>query len=228
MKLLVIEDDRATADFIVGGLNQRGYTVDLATDGLDGLLLASEDTYDVLIVDRMVPRLDGLSMVKTLRAQEIHTPVLFLSALGAIEDRVQGLEGGGDDYLVKPFAFAELHARVVALARRPPIAPQVVTVLRVRDVELDRVRRIVTRAGQEIALQPTELKILELLLERAGTIVTRTMLLEQIWGFHFDPKTSVVETHISRLRAKIDAGCDEGLIRTVRGAGYIVDETTTG
>lgn len=222
MKILVVEDDKPTADFIVEGFEREGHTVDLAHDGLDGMMLACGGEYDVMVVDRMLPKLDGLNMVKTLRSQGNQTPVIFLSALGSLEDRVTGFEGGADDYLTKPFAFIELSARVNALARRGPGVPEA-TVLSARDLRLDRLKRIVTRSGEVVALQPTEFKLLEVLLERADQVVTKTMLLELVWDFHFDPKTSVVETHISRLRSKIDPPDEPGYIRTVRGAGYVVD-----
>lgn len=225
MKLLLIEDDRDTAAFILRGLREHGNTVDHAADGVDGLVLAQTGTYDVLVVDRMLPRLDGAALVRTLRAGGIGTPVLFLTAMGSIEDRVEGFAAGGDDYLVKPFAFAELHARVRSLARRPPLQ-QEVTHLRAGDLEMDLLRRRVTRGGETIELQPTEFRLLEFLLRRAGQVVTRTMLLEGVWDFHFEPRTSIVETHISRLRAKVDRGHPTALIQTVRGAGYRIDAPT--
>ena len=223
LKILLIEDDPEMARFVGGGLRQHGHVVDLASNGRDGMFLAAAEHYEVIIVDRMLPGLDGLSLVKTLRGAGVTTAVLFLTALGGIDDRVSGLEAGGDDYLVKPFAFAELLARIQALARRPPLAA-VQTVLRVRDLEMDLIKRTVTRAGRRIELQPQEFRLLEYLLRNAGRVVTRTMLLENVWDFHFDPKTSVVETHVSRLRAKVDRGFDEPLIHTVRGAGYRVGE----
>lgn len=226
MRLLIIEDDETTAEFIIQGFREQGHTVDHAADGLDGMMLATDSSYDVMVVDRMLPKLDGLNLVKTLRSQGNETPVIFLSALDSLDDRLTGFNEGGDDYLVKPFAFAELSARVTSLARRKPSGHSESShLLSVQDVTLDKLKRKVTRSGYEIELQPTEFKILQLLLERAGTVVTRTMLFEQVWDFHFDPKTSVIETHISRLRSKIDEGFEDGLIRTVRGAGYIVDET---
>lgn len=219
MKILLIEDDAETASFVACGLREQGHVVDVALSGRDGLFLAAEGGYDVMIVDRMLPGLDGLSLVKTVRGAGVKTPVLFLTTLGGIDDRVQGLEAGGDDYLVKPFAFAELLARVNALARRPPMAAAP-TVLRVADLEMDLLQRAVIRDGVRIELQPQEFKLLEYLLRNAGRVVTRTMLLENVWDFHFDPRTSVVETHISRLRAKIDRGFSVELIHTVRGSGY--------
>ena len=221
MRVLVIEDDAATAAYIQRGLREHGHVTDHAATGRDGLFLAEDGGYDVLVVDRMLPGLDGLALVRTLRAAGIATPVLFLTTRGGIDDRVEGLEAGGDDYLVKPFAFAELHARLQALARRPPLnaAPDV---LRVADLELDLRRHSVTRGGTPIALQPREFRILEVLMRHEGAVVTRTMLLEQVWDFHFDPRTNIVETHISRLRGKLDRGGDAELIHTVRGAGYMI------
>lgn len=219
MKVLVVEDDAETARYIARGLQELGHAVDVAPDGRDGLFHATEGGYDLLVVDRMLPLLDGLTLVKTLRGAGNKTPVLFLTTLGGVDDRVEGLEAGGDDYLVKPFAFSELAARVHALGRRPPIS-ETPTVLRVADLEMDLVKRRVSRQGATIELQPREFRLLEYLLRHAGEVVTRTMLLEQVWDFHFDPRTSVVETHISRLRQKIDRDFDPPLIHTVRGAGY--------
>lgn len=219
MKILVIEDDPETAAFIARGLKEHGHVADIAADGRDGLLQASGGEYDVLIVDRMLPGLDGLGVVRTLRAAGTRTPVLFLTAMGGVSERVEGLDVGGDDYLVKPFAFAELNARVSALARRPAL-PEVTTALRVGDLEMDLLTRRVTRAGREIDLQPQEFRLLEFLMRHSGRVVTRTMLLEGVWGFHFDPRTSVVETHISRLRAKIDREFPQPLLHTIRGSGY--------
>lgn len=221
MKILVIEDDRETADYLAQGLRAQGHVVETADNGRDGVFLASESPQDVLIVDRMLPGLDGLGVVRLLRASGVKTPALFLTALGAVGDRVRGLEAGGDDYLVKPFAFAELMARVNALARRPPLA-EVETVLRVGDLEMDLLKRNVTRGGARIELQPREFQILEYLMRHADRVVTRTMLLENVWDFHFDPKTNIVETHISRLRTKLNQGENPDLIQTVRGAGYIL------
>lgn len=221
MKILVIEDDTATLDYIARGLEERGHVVDKASNGRDGLMLGGSESYDVVIVDRMLPGTDGLSLVRILRGADIRTPILFLTTMGGIDDRVEGLEAGGDDYLIKPFAFSELLARVHALARRPALA-EVQTVLRVGDLEMDLLKHRVTRRGESIDLQPREFRLLEYLLRNADQVVTRTMLLEQVWDFHFDPKTSVVETHISRLRAKIDKPFDVELIHTVRGAGYTI------
>lgn len=210
------------ADFVVRGLNEHGHVVDRAENGLDGLVMAQDGEYDVLILDRMLPRMDGLSLAAALRKSGVQTPVLFLTALGSIDDRVSGFEAGGDDYLVKPFAFAELYARVGSLARRPPLSPPD-TALEVGSLRMDLLKREVTRSGKHIELQPTEFKLLEYLLRHAGQVVTRTMLLEGVWDFHFDPRTSVVETHISRLRAKVDKEYPTSLIKTVRGAGYMID-----
>jgi two-component system OmpR family response regulator len=219
MKVLVIEDDNDTSSYVARGLREHGHVVDVAGNGKDGLFLAAEGAHDVIVVDRMLPGIDGLALVKTIRGAGVRTPVLFLTALGGIDDRVAGLQAGGDDYLVKPFAFAELLARLHALARRPPL-PDVQTVLKVADLEMDLIRRVVTRAGERIELKPREFVLLEYLMRHAGQVVTRTMLLEHVWEFHFDPKTNVVETHISRLRAKVDRGHDAELIHTIRGAGY--------
>ncbi len=223
MKILVIEDDTETAAYIANGLKEHGHTADLAATGRDGLFLAAGEHYDVMVVDRMLPELDGLSIVRTIRSGGVSTPVLFLTALGGVDDRVSGLDAGADDYLVKPFAFSELVARINALARRPPIGSQT-TVLRVATLELDILKRTVTRAGQNIDLQPREFMLLEYLMRHAGEVVTRTMLLEHVWDFHFDPHTNVVETHISRIRAKVDKPFDTALIQTVRGAGYMILE----
>src|SRR5258707_7172456 len=223
MKVLLIEDDEQTTGFIDKGLREAGHIVDHAANGRDGLFFAAGGGYDVMIVDRMLPGLDGLGIVRTVRSAGVKTPVLFLTTIGGIDDRVQGLEAGGDDYLVKPFAFAELLARLQALARRPPLNHEP-TVLRVADLEMNLLKRVVTRAGEEIDLQPREFQLLEYLLRNAGRVVTRTMLLESVWDFHFDPKTNIVETHMSRLRGKVDRGHGAELIHTVRGAGYVLRE----
>lgn len=219
MKILVIEDDAETADYVAQGLREEGHVVCLAATGRDGLLFAAAESFDVIIVDRRLPGIDGLSIVKTIRGAGVKTPVIFLTTMAGVDDRVEGLEAGGDDYLVKPFAFSELLARVNALGRRPPLVDEQVT-LRVADLEIDLIRRKIARAGRAIDLQPREFRLLEYLARHAGRVVTRTMLLEHVWDFHFDPKTNVVETHISRLRAKIDKPFDQELIHTVRGAGY--------
>jgi two-component system, OmpR family, response regulator len=218
VRILLIEDDPETAEYVVAGLQSEAHDLEVAGDGRAGLLRAASETWDLLIVDRMLPGLDGLAVVRTLRASDIATPVLFLTTMGGIDDRVTGLNAGGDDYLIKPFAFAELAARVAALGRRPQrTAPD--TMLRVADLEINLLTRVVYRAGEEVALQPREYELLEYLMKHAGQVVTRTMLLENVWGFHFDPRTSLVESHISRLRGKIDRGRPK-LISTVRGSGY--------
>jgi two-component system OmpR family response regulator len=220
MKVLVIEDDTETLRYIARGLREHGHVVDDARDGRSGLFMAGSGGYDVLVVDRMLPQLDGLGLVRTLRGASVQTPVLFLTALRGVGDRVQGLEAGGDDYLVKPFAFTELLARLNALARRPPLAESTTT-LRVGDLELDLLKRVATRGGERIDLQPREFRLLEFMARHADRVVTRTMLLEGVWDFHFDPKTNIVETHISRLRGKLSrGGRDAELIHTVRGSGY--------
>jgi two-component system OmpR family response regulator len=219
MKILLVEDDIETAKYVVQGLEEAGHLAAVAGNGRDGLFRASGEDWDLLIVDRMLPGLDGMAVVRTLRGAGNVTPVLFLTTLGGIDDRVQGLNAGADDYLVKPFAFSELAARVAALGRRPRRAPQETT-LRVDDLEVDLLKRIVRRGAEEVDLQPREFRLLEYLMKHAGEVVTRTMLLENVWDFHFDPHTNVVETHISRLRGKIDKGRAIALIHTVRGAGY--------
>lgn len=219
MRILVIEDDQETAAYLAKALKETGAVVDIAHDGKEGLFMAAGETYEALIIDRMLPRLDGLSILRTLRASGNQTPVLILSALGEVDDRVAGLRAGGDDYLVKPFAFVELQARLEALLRRGQgEAPT--TQLRVGDLELDRLSRKVSRGGQPIELQPREFRLLEYLMRHAGQVVTRTMLLENVWDYHFDPQTNVIDVHISRLRAKIDKGFADALLHTVRGAGY--------
>ena len=220
MKVLVIEDDAETAAYIVRGLHEHGHVADHVADGQDGLVMAAGGGHDVLVVDRMLPGIDGLGLVRTLRAADVKAPVLFLTALRGVGDRVQGLEAGGDDYMVKPCAVAELLARLHALARRPPLSDIPVT-LRVADLELDLLRRTVTRGGERVELQPREFRLLEFLVRHADRVVTRTMLLEGVWDFHFDPRTNIVETHISRLRGKISRGGTEPeLIHTIRGSGY--------
>ena len=217
MNILVIEDDSETAALIAQALKAEGHVVDHAADGVAGLSLSQARTYAVAIVDRMLPGLDGLSLVKSMRASRVRAAVLFLTNLGGLDDRIEGLDAGGDDYLVKPFAVAELLARVNALGRRPSATE---TMLRVGYLELDVVKRSVVREGREIDLQAREFKLLECLMRHAGRVVTRTMLLEMVWEFYFEPKTNIVETHISRLRAKVDRGFDTELIHTVRGSGY--------
>ena len=221
MRILVIEDDKKTADYILKGLAECGHTADWVADGPEGLHRATSGKYDALVVDRMLPGLDGLAIVRALRAAEISVPVLILSALAHVDERVTGLRAGGDDYLSKPFAFSELHARLEALLRRPrAIAQQ--TQLQVDDLVMDLLTRRVTRAGRPIDLRPQEFKLLEYLLRHAGEVVTRTMLFEGVWDFHFDPQTNVVDVHISRLRHKIDKGFDKALIHTHRGGGYCI------
>ncbi len=222
MRILVIEDDRTTGSYVADGLREEGHVVDLVENGRDGLIQATTGNYDVLVVDRMLPGLDGLALIKTLRGAGVMTPALFLTSLGGVDDRIEGLNAGGDDYLVKPFAFGELSARVAALGRRPPTTREE-TVLRAGDLEMDLIRRRVTRAGQEIDLLPREFALLEHLLRHKGRVQTRTMLLEAVWDISFDPQTNVVETHVSRLRAKVDKPFDRDLIKTVRGAGYMIE-----
>ncbi|MEA2739142.1 MAG: two-component system, OmpR family, response regulator [Acetobacteraceae bacterium] len=220
MRILLVEDDLETAEYVVEGLQSEGHGLEVAVDGRAALIRAASESWDLLIVDRMLPGLDGLALVRTLRASGISTPALFLTTMGGLDDRVSGLNAGGDDYLVKPFAFAELAARVVALGRRSNrVVPD--TVLRVADLEIDLLARVVRRGGQPIELQPREYELLEYLMKHAEQLVTRTMLLEHVWGFHFDPRTSLVESHISRLRGKVDRGRPE-LITTVRGSGYCI------
>lgn len=219
MRVLLVEDDAETASYIAKGLGESGYVTDIASNGKDGLLQAAAEDYDVAIVDRMLPGLDGISLVETLRSTGKRTPVLFLSAKGRVEDRVKGLRAGGDDYLVKPFAFSELLARIEALLRRQG-GPGAETVLRAGDLEMDLLARTVTRGGRSIDLQPREFRLLEYLLRHEGQVVTRTMLLETVWDYHFDPQTNVIDVHISRLRQKIDRDFDKPLLHTVRGAGY--------
>jgi two-component system OmpR family response regulator len=228
MRILVIEDDQETRDYLVQGLSQGGHVVDAAGDGKDGLFLALEEEFDALVVDRMLPGLDGLSIVETVRSSGRQTPILILSALGEVDDRVEGLRRGGDDYLVKPFAFSELMARLDALVRRGDIET-VETRLQVADLEMDLLSRQVKRAGQSIELQPREFRLLEFLMRHSGQVVTRTMLLEKVWDYNFDPQTNVIDVHVSRLRRKIDKDFGEPLIQTVRGAGYVLraPETTS-
>ena len=221
MRILVIEDDREAAGWLIKGLGESGHVADHAADGEEGLNLAIEAIHDVLIVDRMLPKMDGLSIVRKLRDSGIKTPVLILSALADVDERVKGLRAGGDDYLGKPYAFAELLARVENLGHRANQAP-LETKLRAADLEIDLLTRAVTRGGKPILLQPREFKLLEYLVRNAGHIVTRTMLLENVWDYHFDPQTNVIDVHISRLRAKIDKGYDEPILQTVRGAGYMI------
>jgi two-component system OmpR family response regulator len=219
MRILIVEDDRQAAGYLAKGLKEQGYVVDLAADGKEGLHLAMTESYDVLVVDRMLPGLDGLSLIQSLRDNDNHTPVLILSALGEVDDRVKGLQAGGDDYLTKPYAFSELVARIEALLRRGS-ETRVDSRLRVADLEMDLLARTVTRNGQRIDLQPREFRLLEYLMRHSNQVVTRTMLLEKVWDYHFDPQTNVIDVHISRLRQKIDKSFATPLLQTVRGAGY--------
>ena len=222
MRVLVVEDDRETALFLQRSLKENGHVAEVAGDGELGLALAREGGWDVLIVDRMLPRLDGLTLIETLRREGARTPVLILSALGAVDDRVKGLRAGGDDYLAKPYAFSELLARVEVLARRRGGGRAEETRYQVGDLELDRLSHRVTRAGKPVDLQPREFRLLEYLMKHAGQVVTRTMLLENVWDYHFDPQTNIIDVHISRLRSKIDKEFDTPLLHTVRGAGYML------
>ncbi|MGV6818358.1 MAG: response regulator [Thiotrichales bacterium] len=223
MHILLIEDDQIAATYLTKGLTESGHTIERTTNGEDGLRLALTENYDVLIVDRMLPGRDGLSIIRTLRSKHIQTPALVLSALGEVDDRVEGLRAGGDDYLVKPYAFSELLARLDAIARREAKldTPEKLTLL---DLELDLVKHKVTRAGQLIRLQPREMRLLEYFMRQIGQTITRTMLLEQVWDLKFDPKTSVIDTQVSRLRAKIDKDFEPPLLHTIRGVGYKLDE----
>jgi two-component system, OmpR family, response regulator len=221
MKLLVIEDDREAAAFIETGLTEAGHTVHLSADGDSGFHLGETGQYDVMIIDRMLPRRDGLSVISGLRAKSIDTPVLILSALGQVDDRITGLKAGGDDYLTKPYSFAELLARVEVLGRRRGASAQQTT-YEAGGLRLDRLSNAVSRDGQEITLQPREFRLLEYLMARAGQVVTRTMLLEGVWDLHFDPQTNVIDVHISRLRSKIETQSGSPIINTVRGRGYMI------
>ncbi len=220
MRLLIIEDDRDAADYLVKAFREAGHVADHAADGEEGLALALHERYDVLVVDRLLPKLDGLSVIGTLRAKGVESPALILSALGAVDDRIKGLRAGGDDYLPKPYSFAELLARTEVLARRHGGRED--TLYRVGDLELDRLSHRVLRGTEEIMLQPREFRLLEYLMKHAGQVVTRTMLLENVWDYHFDPQTNVIDVHISRLRSKIDKGFARPLLHTVRGAGYMI------
>ena len=221
MRLLIVEDDREAAEYLRKALREAGHMAELAKDGEEGLALAQGGDFDVLVVDRMLPKRDGLSVISELRARGDKTPVLILSALGQVDDRVTGLRAGGDDYLAKPYAFSELLARIEALTRRTS-QQSGDTVYRVGDLELDRLSHRVTRGGKDIPLQPREFRLLEYLMQHAGQVVTRTMLLENVWDYHFDPQTNVIDVHVSRLRAKVDKGFDSALLHTVRGAGYMI------
>jgi two-component system OmpR family response regulator len=225
MKLLIIEDDAEAAGYLAKAFAEVGYVADLAADGLDGYAMARDGRYDVLIVDRMLPKMDGLSLIGGLREQKIETPVLILSALGQVDDRVKGLRAGGDDYLTKPYAFVELLARVEVLSRRKTGGASDTTVYRVGNLELDRLSHKLLRGGKDIILQPREFRLLEYLMKHAGQVVTRTMLLENVWDYHFDPQTNVIDVHISRLRSKIDKGPEAPLLHTIRGAGYMIRDS---
>ena len=221
MRILLIEDDRATADYVAKGLTEDGHVVDVAREGKQGLFLALNEPFDVVVTDRMVPGPDGLTIIRALRASGVRTPVLVLTALGEVDRRVEGLDAGADDYLAKPFAFAELRARVRALARRPA-GPAEDTELAVGDLRMDLLRRVVTRGGRVVELLPTEWRLLEYMMRHPGEVLTRTMLLEKVWDFSFDPTTNVVDVHVSRLRGKVDKPFDKPLIHTVRGSGYLL------
>ncbi|CAN7428766.1 response regulator transcription factor [Rhizobium sp. LjRoot254] len=223
MKILIIEDDLDAASYLVKAFREAGHSTEHASDGESGLFMASENNYDVVVVDRMLPRRDGLSVISELRKRGVNTPVLILSALGQVDDRVTGLRAGGDDYLPKPYSFTELLARVEVLGRRRG-SPEQDMVYKVGDLELDRLAHDVRRAGKEIVLQPREYRLLEYLMKNAGQVVTRTMLLENVWDYHFDPQTNVIDVHVSRLRSKIEKDFDRPLLRTVRGAGYMIKD----
>jgi len=223
MKLLLIEDDQRAADYVAHGLRECNHSVDHAADGAEGLTLALASRYDVIVADRMLPYMDGLAVVQALRAQGLTTPILILSALDKVDDRVKGLRAGGDDYLTKPFAFAELLARLEALQRRTVVS-EPVTRLRAGDLEMDLVARKVSRAGRSVELTAREYSLLEYLMRHAGQVVTRTMLLENVWDLHFDPQTNVIDVHVSRLRQALDGGSGKSLIHTVRGSGYVLED----
>ncbi|KPH80587.1 MULTISPECIES: response regulator transcription factor [Bosea] len=225
MRLLIVEDDAEAAAYLTKAFREAGHVADHAGDGLEGYAMAEGGGYDVLVVDRMLPRLDGLSLIRSLREQKDATPALILSALAQVDDRVKGLRAGGDDYLPKPYAFSELLARVEVLARRRGAPASEPTTYRVGDLDLDRLAHRVTRGGTEILLQPREFRLLEYLMKHAGQVVTRTMLLENVWDYHFDPQTNVIDVHVSRLRAKVDKGFEHPMIHTIRGAGYMVRDT---
>ncbi len=222
MKILLVEDDKQTSDYIAKGLREHGHVVDQADNGRDGLYLATGEKYDVMIVDRMLPGMDGLSLVKAARTSNVRTPVLFLTTMGGIDDRVAGFDAGGDDYLVKPFAFAELLARVGALARRPPIVAT--TSLSVGDLEMDLLARTVTRAGKRIELTAREYALLEFFLRNRGRVLGRALIAQHVWGVDFDTFTNVIDVYVNYLRRKIDADFDPKLVHTVRGVGYVLKE----
>ena len=226
MRLLIVEDDAEAAAYLVKAFREAGHVADHAADGLQGYAMAEGGGYDVLVVDRMLPRLDGLSLIRSLREQNDATPALILSALAQVDDRVKGLRAGGDDYLPKPYAFSELLARVEVLSRRRAAPASEPTTYRVGDLVLDRLAHRVMRGDSEIPLQPREFRLLEYLMKHAGQVVTRTMLLENVWDYHFDPQTNVIDVHVSRLRSKVDKGFEHPMIHTIRGAGYMVRDTT--
>ncbi len=219
MRILVVEDDKSNAQYVYDGLLESGHNVDVASDGMEGMYLATEQKYDVIIVDRMLPKLDGLALIQALRSSGNKTPVLVLSSLAKVEERVKGLRSGGDDYLVKPFAFSELLARIETLTRRSATQAEQ-TVLQVSDLSMNLVSRTVTRAGKNIPLQNREFKLLEFLMRHVDQVITRTMLLEGVWDFYFNPQTNLIDAQVSKLRQKIDKGFDKSLIHTIRGAGY--------
>lgn len=223
MRVLVIEDDRQVADFVVKGLKENGFAVDAAYDGRDGLFMAASEPYDVIVLDRMLPQVDGLSLLKTLRAADVEVPVLILSAMGEVNDRVEGLRAGGDDYMSKPFSITELVTRVQVLLKRQ-VSHGSETLLQVGSLSVDLLTRRASRQGKDIDLKPREFQLLEFLMRHAGQIVTRTMILEHVWDYNFDPQTNVIDVHISRLRNKIDKGFSPSLLQTVRGAGYSIRE----
>ncbi|WP_336809421.1 response regulator transcription factor [Bosea sp. MMO-172] len=225
MRLLIVEDDAEAAAYLTKAFREVGHVADHAADGLEGYAMAEGGGYDVLVIDRMLPRLDGLSLIRSLREQKDDTPALILSALAQVDDRVKGLRAGGDDYLPKPYAFSELLARVEVLARRRSAPASEPTTYRVGELVLDRLAHRVTRESQEIVLQPREFRLLEYLMKHAGQVVTRTMLLENVWDYHFDPQTNVIDVHVSRLRAKVDKGFEQPMIHTIRGAGYMVRDS---
>ena len=226
MNILLVEDDSETASYIAAGLREAGFNVQHRSDGRDVIFATDEFRFDLLIIDRMLPHLDGLSIVQLLRKKGLQIPVLMLSALGTVDDRVDGLKAGGDDYLVKPFAMAELLARVAALLRRSPHEGKELTALRVGDLELNLLTRRAIRAGRDIELTAKEFQLLEYLMRRSGQVVTRTMLLESVWDLHFDPQTNLIDVHISRLRQALDRDFDRPLLHTIRGAGYTIREPT--
>ncbi len=223
MRLLLIEDDKQTAAFIIKSLGEMGHSVDHHIDGHEGLKAAISKNYDMILADRRLPSLDGLSIVRRIRAADIETPLIFLTTMDGIDDRVEGLDAGGDDYLVKPFAFSELRARIDALLRRPQSVQAHLDYIYVSDLKIDLIKRCVFRDGKQILLQPREFRLLEYLARNSGRVATKTMLLEHVWEFNFDPKTNIIETHISRLRSKIDTPEGPSLIKTVRGSGYMID-----